>query len=592
MCRFAFLLSLFISSLVLAALPSAGMTLVRDGQATCSIVLAQDAGDQEKLAADELQTYLSKMSGAKVSIGSDSSVVAGNRILIFNREMFQTTRTVALICVIFNALLPVIAADSPIILDSRKQLFLDDYLVASMTHVKRTVEQAKKFPGNPVLYQMESWESPMAIIYGSVIRDRGKLKMWYISRNKSGNGVSYATSRDGIRWHKPRLNLTLVDGERSNILFTKQTIWTGSEGLPYFQELFGVHRDDRDPDPARRYKMGALDIDWKYDGPDGLPWHKGQRRGLGIAGSPDGIHWKIIDNWASVAISDGATHWMFDPARDKYVLYGRTAKELLELKAAWSTNAGFKEWYAGRAVARLESSDFVKWDFTRPLTAPVVMTADLEDPPITEIYSLKVFPYEGIYVALVQVLHANPDDPTLDVQLAVSRDSTHFARVGDRSAFIPFGPIGSWDRFNLSLANNDPIVMGDELRFYYSGRLFRHAPYSGPDRGVDKSSIGFATIKRDRFVALEASFDGGEIETKPLQLKGATLHLNAKSDFGEIIVEMFDGHGELLARSKAIQRDSLDIPVKWDEKPEPFDGPVTLRIKLNNARLFALWCGK
>ena len=505
--------------------------------------------------------------------------------------MFQITRTGALICVMFHAFLSAIASDAPIVLGSRKQLFLDDYLIGSITNVRRTVEPAQKFPGNPVLYQTESWESPVATIYGSVIRDGREFKMWYISRNQAGNGVSYATSKDGIRWNKPRLNLTLVDGKRSNILFTKQTIWTGSEGLPYFQELFGVHRDDREPDPARRYKMAVLDVDWKYDGSDNVPAHKHQRRGVGIAGSPDGIHWKLIDSWASMAISDGATHWMFDPARGKYVLYGRTVKELPELKASWSTNAGFKEWYSGRAVARIESSDFVKWDFTRPLTAPVVMTPDLQDPPMTEIYSLKVFPYEGIYIGLLQVLHATPDNPTLDVQLAISRDSIHFTRVGDRGTFIPFGPIGSWDRFNLSIANNDPIVEGDDLRFYYSGRLFRHAPYSGPDKGMERSSIGFATIKRDRFVALEGSFDGAEIVTKPVKLRGPALHLNAKCDFGEIVVELLDAEGKLLARSKSIQRDALDIPVNWSSEIILPDGPVKLRVKLKNARLFALWCG-
>src|SRR5438552_15994711 len=178
-------------------------------------------------------------------------------------------RTLALMGLTLEACLSTVAADpssealrrvdAPILLDSRKQLFLDDYLISSTTNVTRTIEQAQKFPGNPVLSQSEIWESPMAILYGSVIRDRNEFKIWYISRNKAGNGVSYATSKDGIRWHKPRLNLTLVKGERSNILFTKQTIYTGSERLPYFQELFGVHRDDRDPDPARRYKMGILE---------------------------------------------------------------------------------------------------------------------------------------------------------------------------------------------------------------------------------------------------------------------------------------------------------------------------------------------
>lgn len=503
-----------------------------------------------------------------------------------NRQLTQTARTTTFICIIFGSLLPAVGADAPIVLDSRKQLFLDDYLIASMTRVKRTVEQAKKFSGNPVLWPTESWEPPMATVYGSVIRDGTKFKMWY----KSGMGVAYAESDDGIQWSKPRLDLTLVEGERSNVLFTKKSKTEGPEAFPYCYELFGVHRDDRDPDPSRRYKMGFLDIDWKYKGTDGDPFHKGQRRGLGVAGSPDGTHWKLINSWATEAIVDGATHWMFDPARDKYVLYGRTRKALPEVVAAWQTNDWFKPWFSGRAVARLESADFLKWDFTKPDTAPVVMTADLQDKPGTEIYSMKVFPYEGLYIGLVQVLHATPEESTLDVQLAVSRDTMDFTRVGDRSPFLALGPIGSWDRFNLSLANNDPIVAGDELRFYYSGRLYRHSPYAGPDKGLEKSGIGFATIKRDRFVALEASFDGGEIVTKPVKLKGTALHLNAKSDFGEIIVELLDANHKPLAKSKPIQRDSLDFPVAWTGDIEPPSGPVTLRIKLTNARLFALWC--
>ena len=481
--------------------------------------------------------------------------------------------------------LAVTAAEMPIVIDSRRQLFLDDYLIASKTRVKRTVEQAKKFEGNPVLWPTQPWEPPMATLYGSVMRDGAEFKMWY----KSGMGVGYAQSEDGIVWRRPRFDLTMVDGVGSNILLRKKSKTEGPEGFPYFYELFGVHRDDSDPDATRRYKLGFLDIDWKYKGQDGDPWHKGQRRGLGVAGSSDGIHWKLIDNWATEAIVDGATHWMFDPARKKYVLYGRTRKALPEVETAWSTNEWFRNWFSGRAVARVESADFLKWDFTRPDTAPVVLTADLQDRPGTEIYSMKVFPYEGIYIGLVQVFHATPDECTLDVQLAVSRDSLKFTRVGDRATFIPVGPIGSWDRFNLSLANNDPIPVGDELRFYYGGRMYRHGPYSGPDKGPERGGIGFATIRRDRFVALEASFDGGEILTRPLQLNGK-LHVNAKSDFGEIAVELLKSDGTVAARSKPIHRDGLRIPVEWEAGPTRLAEPVTLRIKLENAKLFALWC--
>jgi hypothetical protein len=477
-------------------------------------------------------------------------------------------------------------AGTPLSIGPQHELFLDDHLIASMTRVRRTVEQAQKFPGNPVLWPREKWEPPMATVYGSVIQDGNKFKMWY----KSGMSVAYAESDDGIAWSKPRLDLTMIDGERSNILFAKKSKTEGPESFPYFYELFGVHRDDRDPDPARRYKMGFLCIDWKYKGTDGDPWHKGQRRGLGVAASADGLHWKLINSWATESIVDGATHWMWDTARERWILYGRTRKALPEVAESWKTNDWFKNWFSGRAVARVESRDFVSWDFTSPDTAPVALTADLQDKPGTEIYSMKVFPYEGLYIGLVQVFHATPDDSTLDVQLAVSRDSVHFTRVGDRGTFIPLGAVGSWDRFNLSLANNDPIGVGDELRFYYGGRMYRHGPYAGPDKGPEKSGIGFATIQRDRFVALEASFDGGEIVTKPVRLKGSGLRLNAKADFGEIIVEVLNPAGKIIASSKAVQRDGLNLPVEWSDEFKTSSNAVTLRLKLKNARLYALWC--
>jgi hypothetical protein len=41
-------------------------------------------------------------------------------------------------------------------------------------------------------------------------------------------------------------------------LFTKKNKTEGPPEFPYFYELFGVHRDDRERDPARRYKMGFL----------------------------------------------------------------------------------------------------------------------------------------------------------------------------------------------------------------------------------------------------------------------------------------------------------------------------------------------
>jgi hypothetical protein len=485
-------------------------------------------------------------------------------------------------------------ANAPIEVGQKKQLFLDDHLIASATNISRTIHQAEKSKDNPVIRQTEHWEDPFNILYGSVIRDGQKYKAWY----KSGPGVSYAESDDGLHWIKPPLDLVAVNGAKTNILFRKTSELKGSEELPYYHELFGVHKDEREPDPSRRYKMGYLSIDWEYKGPREGRFREGQRRGLGIAGSADGIHWKLIDSFASEAICDGATHWMFDPALGRYVLYGRTLKTPPEIEAAWSKYDWYRNWYSGRAVGRIESADFAHWNFTAPFSSPVVMTADLQDRPATEIYSVLVFPYESVYLGLVQTLLAVPDAPAVDVQLAVSRDGIHFTRVGEgivgdsapavRSPFIANGPVGSWDRFNQSLASNPPIAAGDELRFYYAGRTYRHAPYDGKDTGPRAGSIGLATILRDRFVSLDASFDGGQIVTKLLKLAGQRLHLNANSEFGEISVEALDLAGQPIARSKPIQRNSLDAPIEWEGGA--IKGAVVLRITLKNACLYAVWC--
>jgi hypothetical protein len=410
--------------------------------------------------------------------------------------------------------------------------------------------------------------------------------MWY----HGGQGVSYAESKDGISWTKPRLGLHHVDGHDTNIVIRRNAEPDEANRLPFFYELFGVHKTPA-ADPARRYVMGYLSIQRDYDGPRQDPFHGGQRRGLGVAHSPDGILWTLADSWATESVCDGGTHWMHDPRTGRYVLYGRTKFIRPDVKAAWSGDEWVAKYYWGRAVARVESPDFLQWNFRDPKAAPVVMASDTLDTPGDEIYSMQVFPYESVYIGLVQVFHNQADTCHLDIQLAVSRDGVHFTRVGDRTSFIPCGGIGQWDRFNNSVANNPPILVGDELRFYYGGRTYRHSPYNGPDRGESGGGIGFAHVQRDRFVSLDAPFQGGRIVTKPVKLTGTRLYLNAISDFGSIVVEVQDQAGQAIAVSAPIRADGLNIPVEWEQGSlEEVSKPVVLNTTLKNARLFAIWC--
>ena len=78
--------------------------------------------------------------------------------------------------------------------------------------------------------------------------------------------------------------------------------------------------------------------------------------------------------------------------------------------------------------------------------------------------------------------------------------------------------------------------------------------------------------------------------TKPIKLISDALHLNAKCDFGEIVLEVVSSEGKRLGRSRRVECDKLDIPLEWENQFEVPKEPVTLVFKLKNARLFALWC--
>ncbi|MCX7424698.1 MAG: hypothetical protein NTW96_03575 [Planctomycetia bacterium] len=488
--------------------------------------------------------------------------------------------------------LSLLAVEDPITVDARRQLFLDDYLIASSQNVTRVIHPATKHPDDPVLAPSEPWEGNAAILYGSVLADEGRYRMWYLT----GGGVAYAESDDGIRWRKPPLGVVKKDGRDTNLVVLRDAPPDTQGAMPLLYENFGVLRDDRDLEASRRYKLGFLSIQRDYDGPMRDPYHGNQRRGLGVAVSPDGIHWRLENNWATQATCDGPTHWMFDPAGGRYVLYGRTKYALPEVAAAAADKPWLNFW--GRSVIRTESEDFVHWKETKPDSGELVLTPDTRDPVGSEIYSMMVFPYEGVYIGLVQMFHKERDTCRLEIELAVSRDTVHFTRVGDRAAFIPVGPEGSWDRFNNSLPTNPPLPVGDTLRFYYGGRSYRHSPYNGPqfpyhgkDRGEARGAIGLATIPRDRFVSMRSGADEGQIVTPPVRLAAGQLHLNANAAGGWIRVEVFAPDGHVVARSERIDRDALDIPVTWEQGSlEGLEGPVTLRITLQNAEVFALWC--
>jgi len=448
-------------------------------------------------------------------------------------------------------------------------MLLDSGIAAETRNVTRRINRAHKRE-EPVIRGDRPWEEGIALIFGSALYDaeEERFKMWYMC---GGGHTAYAVSEDGLSWEKPELEVVVRDGQRTNIVIERGRF------DPYY-EICGVIEDPEDPDPGRRYKAGFVSIERDYRGEHEDPYHRGSRRGFGTAVSADGVHWTMERDFASYAVCD-ISHWARDEESGRYVLYGRTKLTPEKEAEPW------RAWGWGRAVVRIESEDFRNWS-----EPELVLAADAEDPEGTEIYSMSVFPYGDLHIGLVQMFYGLPDQGNLDIQLATSRDGRHFSRVEPREPFIPEGGVGTWDRFNVSLGSLAPIAVGDELWFYYGARTYRHSPYSGADSGPSSGSIGLAAVKQGRFAALEASFDGGEVLTKPVKMEQGRLALNANAAFGSIRVELVDEQGKGIPGWKGMVngQDDVAIPVAFGAgEPGQLAGKdVCLRFVLENAQLF------
>ena len=69
-----------------AAVWAAPVELVKDGKAVAEIVLAKDANQGMKLAAEDLQLYLGKISGAELKIVNSPTPDVKNRIYVGESE--------------------------------------------------------------------------------------------------------------------------------------------------------------------------------------------------------------------------------------------------------------------------------------------------------------------------------------------------------------------------------------------------------------------------------------------------------------------------------------------------------------------------
>ena len=460
-------------------------------------------------------------------------------------------------------------------IDIGRQLFVDDFLVEA-TDLKRTFYIAKKYEGNPVLKP----ETKLELNYpnnasacpkgGGVWWDSSQqlFRMWY----EAGwlHALCYATSRDGLHWDRP--NLDLQPGS-NRILDPAIKPDSGS----VFPDYFGT-------DPTARWKMFLRSPGENHTG-------------LSMV-SADGIHWsKPVDS----GLTDDRSTMFFNPFRKKWVY---------SLRSSWR----------GRTRHYYECDDFLadaKWhDFKSVIRekTPVFWSGtdnlDLPDPEIgnkPQLYNIDAVAYESIMLGIHEI-HLGPDNDTCgkvglpkitELNLAYSRDGFHWDRP-DRTAFIPASRRDVWDRGYVQSVGGVCLVRGDRLWFYYSafqGDATRTNKSWLKNGMYDHGSTGIAFMRRDGFVSLDAGAKRGTLTTRPLSFSGAKLFVNADCQHGELRAEVLDEAGKTIApftteNCESVCADKTKQIIRWktgDDFSKLQGLPVKFKFHLTNGKLYAFW---
>ena len=505
----------------------------------------------------------------------------------------------------FKDLDDAILGDALIIRD--KQLFIDDYLIEELRGVHKSLHQPVKHAKNPVLIRDQLWEEA-GPGFGTVIYDKEErlFKLWYEVLGQAGgpekisvNRLCYATSRDGVNWQKP-----IVDVARGTNFVTPPK-------TRHFM-IVGLFKDDHERDPNRRYKMHYVcSPDGSEEGGIDLPKYMRSLR-TSVGWSPDGIQWTAASETPQIPFSDSPSCPFWDVRIGRFVAYLRYGPPNT------------------RKVARIESEDFLNW--SPKLT--VISPGKLDEPLATQFYQTSMMPYEGGYIGLITTYHSEslapipPDKPWTDrknIQLVYSRNGTTWMRVGRHGAvtpaelknpdrdwkqevldatFIPYGEMNkAWDWGTVSTVYTPaPIIVGDEIWMYYTGidakNWWTHVgdpPVRDPKVKEPNKGVGLATLRLDGFVSVDAGADEGRLTTKPLVFLGDTLVVNANATGGSLRIEALDPEGNVIegfgaADCAPITTDSVRHVLKWKDNPDCHllqGQPIRLRFHLRNAKLYA-----
>lgn len=456
-----------------------------------------------------------------------------------------------------------------------RQLFVDNFLIES-TSLKRVFYYPEYSSVNPILQPDKDWEKMgnkgaafAAPFSDGVWYDEAdsKYKMWYMAgggtHSINGAGVTcYAESVDGINWTKPVLSV--VSG--TNI------VDKGSE-----RDASVVWLDKQESNASKRFKMFQVaggKGNWKYH----------------YKTSADGKQWRD-NSTPSQAIADRSTVYK-NPFRNVWVW---SMRHNVRVNSSDPYTVRARDYYentdpaTGNQKAKADLKAFWFGPWRNEQKHPTYNNNDGSP----GIYNLDATPYESIMLGFFSVWQGPENDVCSQdnvikrnqIMVGYSRDGYSWYRE-DMNPFMAVDDNrAAWNNGNLQSVVGAPLIVGDKLYFYLSGRRL--------DGTNEITSTGLATLRRDGFASMKGT---GELLTPKLRFTGEHFYVNTKVT-GELRVELLKADGTVIpgfakADCKPITADGVKQKVEWKGNATlaSLKGQVIkVRFYITDGEIYSFW---
>ncbi|MDA0841033.1 MAG: hypothetical protein O3B01_32265 [Planctomycetota bacterium] len=455
----------------------------------------------------------------------------------------------------------------PYSLGNRRELFVDDCLIAEMRGARLQLQRPER--REVALCTDAPWEDSVAFP-DSVLAWEGGWRLYYRAgildwaREEDTYVLALAESQDGITFTRPDLGLVEFEGSRSNNMLQ-------IGGFPNVPPPF-VDTNPACPEDQRfKGLTGKATKAYAIASADGIRWTPMQEEPLDLPGQFDTVNTAFWDNVAGC-----------------YRCFTRSWHDLESGRAlsGWD----FKNSKPVRAIQQSTSEDFIHW------TPPDQLRYADGDNSV-HLYTNAILPCPGaehIYLGFpnryVPERKPNPDhkyEGVNDALFMASRDGINWTRWLD--AWVRPG----LDDLNWTERNNYPIWgIAESSATEWSMYISEHYRHEGVPTIMRRLSI-----RPWGFVSVHADHAGGEMLTKPFTFSGNQFHLNfSTSAAGSIRVGLCDQQGQELpglssADMEPVYGDALDAVVQWKERTDltELEGqPICLRFHLKDADLFSL----